>query len=636
MQTGRPQDTLSQNLEKTAFLISQGRFSEAESLCDTLLAADPDNLQALELAGRICQQTRRLEQALVYFSRICELAPDTPALMIKLARALNFAGKPAKAQTICARAILLEPGNREYKAIFTECLSGVAFNGFSPQTKDVISLCLKEPDLSHRKMSMAWMAMIEHDPKMSPLTGLVSCADYDAFKKAFDPAAIADLLNESFIVEGLRKCGVYKPPMERLMTWLRRFFLTNSTPEDRERVLPFLCALSAQCLHTEYLYAVSPEEEGALSALKNAAESSAMPLPDLALLACYTPVHATAAAQVLAGQADETESPDMIDFIRRQILIPLEEESLRRRIPSLFPVNDETSLAVQKQYEENPYPRWSSLPKPDIPDEKKKQAKGKEVLVAGCGTGKDAIQTAFLLPYARIDAVDLSRASLAYALLRAKWMGAENLSFIQGDILDLPKYGKTYDFITSSGVLHHMKDPAKGLSILRDLLHPAGTMMIYLYSEVARKHVAACQAWARDQGFTPTAEDIRKFRATILENGLFQKITQGSDFYSISECRDLLFHVQEHRFTCLDLKRTLKELDLELLFFGSTYPGPLLKYRQTFNSDPHAVSLENWHLFEQQHPNAFLGMYKMLLCRKGAHKPGYIPPWLHGLGLFAY
>ena len=40
-----------------------------------------------------------------------------------------------------------------------------------------------------------------------------------------------------------------------------------------------------------------------------------------------------------------------------------------------------------------------------------------------------------------------------------------------------------------------------------------------------------------------------------------------NDFYSTSECRDLLFHVQEHRMTLPQIKAFLAAQDLQFLGF---------------------------------------------------------------------
>ena len=89
---------------------------------------------------------------------------------------------------------------------------------------------------------------------------------------------------------------------------------------------------------------------------------------------------------------------------------------------------------------------------------------------------------------------------------------------------------------------------------------------------------------------------------------MLARVTQGEDFYSLSGCRDLLFHAQEHRFSLPQLKETLDRLGLR--FLGFQLGANLLnKYGQQFPDDPEKANLDNWHRFETANPRTFRGMY---------------------------
>ncbi len=72
------------------------------------------------------------------------------------------------------------------------------------------------------------------------------------------------------------------------------------------------------------------------------------------------------------------------------------------------------------------------------------------MLIAGCGTGQQAIETAPRYSGARTLAVDLSLTSLAYALRKTRELGVPNLEYAQADILKLGAIGRTFDVIESS------------------------------------------------------------------------------------------------------------------------------------------------------------------------------------------
>ena len=60
---------------------------------------------------------------------------------------------------------------------------------------------------------------------------------------------------------------------------------------------------------------------------------------------------------------------------------------------------------------------------------------------------------------------------------------------------------------------------------------------------------------------------MRSFRDMIIRSDKdhHKKVLAVPDFYSVSELRDLLFHVQEHRFTIPQLKEYLDTLGLSFV-----------------------------------------------------------------------
>ena len=96
-------------------------------------------------------------------------------------------------------------------------------------------------------------------------------------------------------------------------------------------------------------------------------------------------------------------------------------------------------------------------------------------LIAGCGTGHHSIGSAAGIKNYTITAIDLSSASLAYAKRKTMQLGISNIEYYKKDLLELNKddFG-VFDVIECAGVLHHLKDPRKGLKTLVNLLKPAG------------------------------------------------------------------------------------------------------------------------------------------------------------------
>jgi SAM-dependent methyltransferase len=233
------------------------------------------------------------------------------------------------------------------------------------------------------------------------------------------------------------------------------------------------------------------------------------------------------------------------------------------------------------------------------------------VLIAGCGTGQQAILTAQQFAAVRMLAIDLSSASLAYASAKTRALGLDAIEFAQADIMRLGALERRFDLIESAGVLHHLADPYAGWRALLSLLRPGGFMRIGLYSEIARRGVVAARALAAEKGYGSTAADIRRFRQELMRSGdeVARDILRFADFYSMSECRDLVFHVKEHRMTLPEIKGFLSEEGLLLLGFEIDR-RTARSYAARFPADLAMTDLDCWHAFEQEKPQTFAEMYR--------------------------
>ena len=312
-------------------------------------------------------------------------------------------------------------------------------------------------------------------------------------------------------------------------------------------------------------------------------------------------------------------------LIRRAIDEPARERTLAQSMPALTPDGaDAVSEAVKDQYEANPYPRWSAPPAPTprrlsdaiaaLPnlDGKAFAGRAETVLVAGCGTGFEPIDMARMDPSLAITAMDLSRASLAHGMRVAEDLGLTRVQFAQGDILALDKVRARFDVITSTGVIHHMARPEDGLARLAGVLRPGGVVRLGLYSERARTVVRAAHDLIRQMGWTPVDADIRAFRAHVLalqEGEPLAALKQSADFYSLSGCRDLVFHVQEHRYTPPQLGDLIAGAGLRLVGFEAS-PEAKAAFAAAFGPAD-ALDLGLWDRVEMRRSDLFAGMYHL-------------------------
>jgi 2-polyprenyl-3-methyl-5-hydroxy-6-metoxy-1,4-benzoquinol methylase len=425
-------------------------------------------------------------------------------------------------------------------------------------------------------------------------------------------------LAEPLLLRMLEDVVIRDSGLERVITEARCTML------DAPLALPVMVAIAHQCFNTEYVFDESEEERSKVEALRDRILSAQTVPPHwYAAYAAYRPL--------LTLQAKDVPIDSLA---RRQIQEPTEEEGLAASIPRVSTAKGDVSEAVKAQYEENPYPRWvrsqtsfSVATLAQIVRELFPQAmvdaisKNPRILVAGCGTGQNAIITARRFAGASVLAVDLSLASLGYAKRKTRELGVDHIEYRQADILSVGAVEERFDLIECSGVLHHLDDPFEGWRVLASLLKPGGFMRVGLYSESGRKAVVRARELIAAEGFRPDAEGIRACRAAIRarrDDELLAKIVRNEDFYSTSGCRDLLFHVQEHRFGLPQIESMIGRLGLSFLGFEFPDSGATVeRYRARFPADRYLLNLQNWDQLEREFPDTFARMYQFWLCSAG-------------------
>jgi SAM-dependent methyltransferase len=290
--------------------------------------------------------------------------------------------------------------------------------------------------------------------------------------------------------------------------------------------------------------------------------------------------------------------------------------------------SDKVTDAVAAQYEDWPFPPWSRVttPRPQtLPEAVEKLDDGRpsglpieaDLLVAGCGTGREAALWALRFPDARITAIDISAASLAYARERCRAIGLDRIDFRRLDLHRVADLGMKFDFISCSGVLHHLPDPEAGWAALVDVLTPGGATRVMVYSRIARLKVAAAQRHLADlRGRPADADLLREARRRLIDRSP-ALLETWPDFYTLAGIHDLVLHRHEDSFDVPRIARALDRLGLDLLAFDLPTAFHRARYRAEHPEDPQFRDVRAWAALEMRDPFLFQGMYEFW-CRKPA------------------
>lgn len=425
------------------------------------------------------------------------------------------------------------------------------------------------------------------------------------------------------------------PRIERLLVRARGEILAareaGALPAaGREAAEAFLAALAQQCFLNEYVLPETAAERDHVDRLAGhvrevVTRQRRLPALELALLAAYRPLRGLSFAPRMFRYFRPTGDDTLFQVLRRHLIEPMQEDLLRAGIPRLTGISDPTSARVRAQYEENPYPRWIHLdlhepftvgaymellfPGRGLAREAWPEAPS--VLVAGCGTGKHPISAALRFADSVVLGIDLSLASLAFGSRMARELGVDNLGFAQADILELGPHLGRFDVIECVGVLHHLADPLAGWRVLRSRLAPGGLMRIGLYRRDARTSVRLARAHARAAGLAPDRDGVRAFRAHVLAlpaGHPMKSVMNAPDFYAVSECRDLVFHVCERDFDLDEIGELLRRLELDLVGF-ELMPAAAAEFDRRHPRPDAIRELDPWQAFERALPRAFGPMY---------------------------
>ena len=620
-----------------------GDAATAVELIGLAVHTDPRNAEFLTNLGLAYREANELDRAEETLRAALELAPGNGHILHNLSLTLSLMGRDLEELQTLWTWVQHRPDDQAAWISFTDAFAMANFSRASdiPVLREVLRTCFLKDGIEHQRLARAAAHLLRQHQPVGELLDLASQRAEAPLAEALRNPKSLESLSDPLLLAALGRVALPDPGMEILLTGVRRALLEAAlaaTLDDGPALSrsELIFALARHCYLNGYVFFVTDEE-------RDMVESLALGLADkgvasdpshreaIGVLASYFPLVAWDQIAEVVSLGTSHVSESFTAILEQQIAEPLEELELIGTIRSIGAAQGAVSQAVQEQYEESPYPRWRSInlrdPQPvgvvmaglfpDAELELDRRFDAPRLLIAGCGTGRQVVETHRRFQGVHITGVDLSASSLAYALRKVNEYGCPNVELLQADILTLADWTERFQIVECAGVLHHMEDPVAGWRILTDLLEVGGLMRIALYSELARRPVVDVRYWIAEQGYGSLDDDIRMCRRELIGDALDGRqnpVLTWRDFYLLDECRDLLFHVQEHRFTLPDIQEIVRDLGLELL--GFELPAKIRRdFRKMFPEPGSERSLDRWHEYEVANPGTFTAMYQFWLTK---------------------
>jgi len=193
------------------------------------------------------------------------------------------------------------------------------------------------------------------------------------------------------------------------------------------------------------------------------------------------------------------------------------------------------------------------------------------IWIAGCGTNQ-AVLTALRFPKARVVGSDVSSKSLEICSETAKQLGITNLELKEESINQVP-YREEFDYIISTGVIHHNAYPQATLAKIAAALKPDGVLELMVYNRFHWTVPAAFQKAIRLLGGNGNGHAVNFDSELLLAKAIIGELPQEtfigivSDYREASEAMlaDELLQPVLHSYTVESLVEMAGSCDLEII-----------------------------------------------------------------------
>ena len=249
-----------------------------------------------------------------------------------------------------------------------------------------------------------------------------------------------------------------------------------------------------------------------------------------------------------------------------------------------------------------------------------------DILVAGCGSNQAAV-FALNNPKASVVAIDVSRPSLENHRRLRDRHGLRNLDLRLLPIEEVHTLSREFDLIVSSGVLHHLADPVRGLRSLAGCLKPDGVAALMLYARYGRIGVEMLQSVFRDLGLGQDESSVRIVRDALEglpgDHPVASYLQIAPDLKYDAGLVDTFLHGRDRSYTvedCLGLVASAG-LSFQDLFFKAPYHPPPWAAGPFFAEVAAQAPTRQWSIMERVQFNN--GCHFFMACRPDRPRETY-------------
>ena len=414
--------------------LNQSKYNEVLSEISTIKKDFPNSYALSSLSGVAYSNLKKFKQAIISFQNAISFFPNFPDAHNNLGKIFFEIGQINKSINCYNKAISLnekfsiahnnlaiaylsknlftnsfihsskslelEPNNKNYLFIFGNVIKNIVFHNKNENLYPYLINILKFKSIRSRDIALSIISLIKQDNRIKKLLSI----DLQNFALYDIEEDLIELAKFDLFIALLKSCPLPDLQIEQLLIKIRsKLLLSKPNNLKFQYYKNFINALSIQLFINEYIYHYSNEEENVIGSLVNKFnDEHDISEYEVLCISLYLKLNEIKNINKIKKIISSTE---LIDILIEE---PKIEKDLAKKIMSINEVIDDTSIKVREQYENFPYPKWTNPGMsiyPQTIDEYFSQRKIKinrktfplhdtlEVLIAGCGTGQQAINS---------------------------------------------------------------------------------------------------------------------------------------------------------------------------------------------------------------------------------------------------